>query len=153
MQLLGCCKRHVGGSRVVTRGGATRGAEMPKVSKDSATGGGEFGPVTDRSAQVDGYTVNFTSFTADVDATPLMKGLPDDRCQCPHWGYVLSGKMTFRYADAEEVFEAGDAFYTPPGHVPSVEAGTEIVQFSPSEELQKTEEAMAKNMQAMQGGG
>jgi hypothetical protein len=107
MQLLGCCKRHVGGSRVVTRGGATRGAEMPKVSKDSATGGGEFGPVTDRSAQVDGYTVNFTSFTADVDATPLMKGLPDDRCQCPHWGYVLSGKMTFRYADAEEVFEAG----------------------------------------------
>jgi hypothetical protein len=27
---------------------------MPKVSKDSATGGGEFGPVTDRSAQVDG---------------------------------------------------------------------------------------------------
>ena len=125
---------------------------MPKVSKDSATGGGEFGPVTDRSEQIDGYTVNFTSFAADIDGAPLMKGLPDDRCQCPHWGYVVSGRMTFRYADGEEVFEAGDAFYTPPGHVPVVEAGTELVQFSPSEEHKKTEEAMAKNMQAMQGG-
>ena len=125
---------------------------MPKVSKDSATGGGEFGPVTDRSEQIDGYTVNFTSFAADIDGAPLMKGLPDDRCQCPHWGYVVSGRMTFRYADGEEVFEAGDAFYTSPGHVPVVEAGTELVQFSPSEELKKTEEAMAKNMQAMQGG-
>lgn len=125
---------------------------MPKVSKDSATGGGEFGPVTDRSEQIDGYTVNFTSFAADIDGAPLMKGLPDDRCQCPHWGYVVSGRMTFRYADGEEVFEAGDAFYAPPGHVPVVEAGTELVQFSPSEELKKTEEAMAKNMQAMQGG-
>jgi hypothetical protein len=125
---------------------------MPKVSKDSATGGGEFGPVTDRSEEIDGYTVNFTAFAADVDAAPLMKGLLDDRCQCPHWGYVVSGRMTFRYADGEEVFEAGDAFYTPPGHVPVVEAGTELVQFSPSEELKKTEEAMAENMQAMQGG-
>ena len=59
--------------------------------------------------------------------------------------------MTFRHADGEEVFEAGDAFYTPPGHVPLVDAGTEIVQFSPSEELKKTEEVMQKNMQAMQG--
>jgi hypothetical protein len=126
---------------------------MPKVSKDSATGGGEFGPVTDRSGDIDGYTVNFTSFAQDVDGAPLMQGLPNDRCQCPHWGYVVSGKMTFRYADGEEVFEAGDAFYTPPGHVPVVEAGTEIVQFSPSDELQRTEEAMMKNMQAMQSGG
>ena len=62
---------------------------MPKVSKDSARGGGEFGPVTDRSHEFDGYTVNFVSFHQDIDATPLLKGLPDDRCQCPHWGYVF----------------------------------------------------------------
>lgn len=87
---------------------------MPKVSKDSATQGGDFGPVEDRSDQLEGYTVNFTSFREDIDATPLLKGLPDDRCQCPHWGYVVNGKMTFRYANREEVFEAGDAFYAPP---------------------------------------
>ena len=124
---------------------------MPKVSRESATQGGEFGSVVDRSDQLEGYTVNFTSFGEDIDATPLMAGLPDDRCQCPHWGYVLNGRLTFRYADREEVFEAGDAFYTPPGHVPvKHEPGTEIVLFSPAEELRKTEAVMQKNMQAMQ---
>jgi hypothetical protein len=126
---------------------------MPKVSKDSATQGGEFGPVVDRSDQLEDYTVNFTSFAEDVDATPLLKGLPEDRCQCPHWGYVISGKMTFRYADREEVFETGDAFYTPPGHVPVKHTpGTEVVMFSPADELRKTEAVMMKNMQAMQAG-
>ena len=107
--------------------------------------------MVDRSDQLEGYTVNFTLFREDIDATPLMKGLPDDRCQCPHWGYVVAGKLTFRYADREEVFEAGDAFYTPPGHVPvKHEPGTDIVLFSPADELRKTEAVMMKNMQVMQ---
>jgi hypothetical protein len=126
---------------------------MPSVSRDSATQGGDFGPVTDRSEQLDGYTVSFTSFHEDIDATPLMKGLPDDRCQCPHWGYVVSGKLTFRFADHDEVFEAGDAFYTPPGHIPvKHEPGSEAVFFSPAEELAKTDAVMMKNMEAMQAG-
>ncbi len=126
---------------------------MPRASKDSATQGGNFGPVTDRSEQLDDYTVNFTSFAEDIDATPLLKGAPDDRCQCPHWGYVLSGKITFSFADHDEVFEAGDAFYTPPGHIPvKHEPGTEAVMFSPAEELKKTEAVMMKNMQAMRTG-
>ena len=126
---------------------------MPKVSRDSARQGGEFGPVTDRSEQLEGYMVNFTSFREDIDATPLMKGLPDERCQCPHWGYVVKGRMTFHYADREEILEAGDAFYTPPGHVQVGTApGTEVVMFSPAEELKETEAVMVKNMQAMQAG-
>ena len=95
----------------------------------------DHGPVEDRHEDLDGYTVNFVSFREDIDGTPLLKGLPDDRCQCPHWGYVLKGRLTFRFADHEEVFEAGDAFYLPPGHVPLAEAGSEFVQFSPAEEL------------------
>jgi hypothetical protein len=60
--------------------------------------------------------------------------------------------MTFRYADREEVFEAGDAFYAPPGHVPvHNEPGTEYLQFSPTEELRRTSEAIMQNMQALQG--
>jgi uncharacterized RmlC-like cupin family protein len=63
-----------------------------------------------------------------------MKALPDNRCQCPHWGYVFKGKMKARYADRDEVFEVGDAFYIPPGHVPVAnESGTEFLWFSPSE--------------------
>jgi hypothetical protein len=126
---------------------------MPKVSRDSATQGGDYGPVLDRSDQIDGYTVSFTLFREDTDATPLLKGLPDDRCQCPHWGYIVNGNMTFRYADREEVFEAGDAFYTPPGHVPvRNEPGTEVLFISPSEEISRTDAVIMKNMQEMQAG-
>jgi quercetin dioxygenase-like cupin family protein len=123
---------------------------MPKVSKDSAAQVERHGPVEDRHEDLEDYTVNFVSFREDIDATPLLKGLPGDSCQCPHWGYVLEGRVTFRFADHEEVFEAGDAFYLPPGHIPVVQAGTEYVQFSPSEDLRAVSEAMARNMQAMQ---
>ena len=81
----------------------------------------------------------------------MLKGLPDDRCQCPHWGYVLAGKVTFRFADGDEIFEAGDAFYTPPGHIPvKHEPGTEFVMFSPTEELEVTERVMMSNMHKLQ---
>jgi hypothetical protein len=124
---------------------------MPKVSKDNATQGGDYGPVVDRADQLADYMANFVTFRQDIDATPLLKGLPDDRCQCPHWGYVITGKLTMRFADHEEVYETGDAWYAPPGHVPiKHEPGTEIVQFSPTAQLSETEAVMAKNMQALQ---
>ena len=91
---------------------------MPKVSRDSAPQRQEAGPVVDLRDDLDGYTVTFTSLLDDIDATPFMKGLLDDRCQCPHWGYVIKGRMTARYADRDEVFEAGDAFYTPDRSAP-----------------------------------
>ena len=97
--------------------------------------------------------MNFVTFREDLDHAPLLKGLPDDQCQCPHWGYVIKGKMTYRFGDREEVFEAGDAYYAPPGHVPvQNEPGTEFLQFSPAEELRQTSEVIMKNMQAMQAG-
>ena len=106
---------------------------MPKVSKESATQGGDYGPVEDRSDELDGYTVGFTTFREDFDTTPLLKGLPEDRCQCAHWGYVIKGKVSFKTADGEETFETGDAYYVAPGHTPVLYAGTEIVEFSPDE--------------------
>jgi hypothetical protein len=124
---------------------------MPKVSRESAQVE-DHGPVEDRHGELDGYTINIVTFREDIDATPLLKGLPDDRCQCPHWGYVTRGTVTFRFADHDEGFEAGDAFYLPPGHVGVAnEPDTEVVQFSPTEELKATEAAMMKNMQEMQG--
>ena len=125
---------------------------MPKVSMESAAQVDDHGVVEDRHEDLDGYTVNFVSFRQGVDAAPLLKGLPGDRCPCPHWGYVLKGRLTYQFADHEEVFEAGDAFYLPPGHSPAAEAGSELVQFSPSEELREVDAVMSKNMQAMMQG-
>lgn len=88
----------------------------------------------------------FETFRADADATPIFRGLPDDRCQSPHWGYVLRGRLTLRYADHEEVYAEGDAYYAPPGHVPVVTAGTEVVEFSPTEEVARTTEVVARNL-------
>ena len=84
-----------------------------------------------------------------MDATPFFKGLPDDRCQCPHWGYLMKGRMRIKYRDREEVVSAGDLYYLPPGHIPVVEEQIEVVEFSPKGEYQKTLEVIRRNMAEM----
>jgi len=126
-------------------------SQMPKASKESVTEVRDYGVAEDRTGKLDGYTVNFVSIRQDHDLAPMLSGLPGGRCSCPHWGYVLKGRMTVRYADHEEVCEAGDAFYMPPGHTPAAEAGTEFIQISPSDQLQEVEAAVVKAMQQMQG--
>ena len=129
------------------------GGQMPKVSKQSASQGGDHGLVVERSEDLDGYTVNFLTFREDIDHAPLLKGLPNDECQCPQWGYVLKGKLTFRFGDREEVYEAGDAFYAPPGHVPlQNDPDSEYLQFSPADALRRTSKVIEHNLQTMQDG-
>jgi hypothetical protein len=123
---------------------------MPKVSKDTASQVEDFGVMEGRYENLDGYVVGFEHFHEDADATPLMKGLPDDRCQSPHWGYVVSGSVTFKYADHDETYETGDAYYAPPGHIPVVQAGTEVIEFSPAEAYAQTVEVLTRNLAALQ---
>jgi hypothetical protein len=111
----------------------------------------DFGVAEDRSEDVDDYTINFVSIRESHDLAPMLKALPGGNCSCPHWGYVVKGRVIVRYDDHEEVLEAGDAFYMPPGHAPEAEAGTELVQFSPSKEYAVVEAFFAK-MQEAQGG-
>jgi hypothetical protein len=64
---------------------------------------------------------------------------------------VTKGRLTFRFADHDEVFEAGDAFYLPPGHIGvSNEPDSEYLQFSPNRELSEVSAVMMSNLQAMQ---
>src|SRR5213082_914645 len=123
---------------------------MPKASRETASQVEDMGVMEGRYEEVGGYTIGFESFREDADATPLFKGLPDDRCQSHHWGYVFKGRVTFRYADHEEVYEAGDAYYAPPGHIPVIEAGTDIVEFSPTGDYERTMAVVAENLAAMQ---
>jgi hypothetical protein len=120
---------------------------MPKVSKQTTTKVKDFGVAEDRSSDLGGYTVNFVSILQSHDLAPMLKGLPGGNCSCPHWGYVLKGRIIVRYDGHEEVIEAGDAFYIPPGHAPEAEAGTELVQISPADQLAAVEAAIAKAMQ------
>jgi hypothetical protein len=124
---------------------------MPKASKETASHVEDMGVMEGRYEELGGYTVGFETFREDADGTPLFRGLPDDRCQSPHWGYVVNGRITFRFAERQEVYEAGDAYYAPPGHVPVIDAGTEIVEFSPTAEYQQTMAVVAENLAALQG--
>jgi hypothetical protein len=103
-----------------------------------------------RYAPLDDYTVSFETFKRDADPAPYFVGLPDDRCQCPHWGVASSGQLTFRWPDREETYVAGDAYYAPPGHLPLVSAGTMIVEFSPTADLEATMAVVQKNLTGIQ---
>ena len=122
---------------------------MPKASKETAS---EHETVEGYEGHFEhfdgGWTVGFETYTQDADLAPLLKGPPDDQCQCEHMGYVIKGKDAFRSGEGEEVFEAGDAYRVGPGHTPVLYAGTEVVEFSPTEELAKTLEVAQKNSAA-----
>ncbi|BBO68955.1 hypothetical protein DSCA_28850 [Desulfosarcina alkanivorans] len=76
-------------------------------------------------------------FTMDagVDIAPLLRGLENDLCDAPHWGYLIQGALTvtFRNGDTENV-NAGDLFYWPPGHTVKADQNAEFVLFSPQRE-------------------
>ena len=91
----------------------------------------DFGDVS-RYGKISG---EYFTLSAGVDTTPLFQGLEGNLCQCPHWGFVLSGRITTTDADgAQETVHANDLFYWPPGHNVRVDEDAEIVMFSPQHE-------------------
>src|SRR5262245_63153058 len=126
---------------------------MPHASRENSPIEGDYVLVYERTAHFGDYTVNFVTFREDADHSVMFKGLLDDACQCPHWGYVLAGRIdvTYRPDGTKETIEAGEAFYMPPGHVPNPAAGTEIVLISPRHELELTEAAINANMARLNG--
>lgn len=94
--------------------------------------------------------VEMGTFKKEFDVTPLLKGLPDDLDPTPHWGYLFKGSFRVKYKDHEEVFNAGDVYYMEPGHTAIVEAGTEYLEISPAEQLEKTMAVIVRNLEVMQ---
>lgn len=77
----------------------------------------------------------YFSLGAGTDIAPLLQGLDGDLCQCPHWGYMLQGKLDVTYADGEqETMGGGDLFYWRPGHTVKVDEDAEVILFSPQRE-------------------
>ena len=87
-------------------------------------------------------------FPKGADARPLLAGMPQDLCQCPHWGTVLQGSINVRFADGrEETVEAGDVYYWPPGHTVWVDEDYEAVEFSPSGPMGKVIDHLKSKLQ------
>jgi hypothetical protein len=119
---------------------------MPSASKISTPTAVDLEEIQGRYAPLGAYTVAFETYKQDVDPAAFFVGLPDDRCQCEHWGVVTDGQITFRWADRDETYVAGDAYYAPPGHLPLVTAGTSVVEFSPAAALEKTMAVVQGNL-------
>ena len=124
---------------------------MPKLNKNDAPDSMHLEGYEGHFGELGDYTVGFETYTADADLAELFRGLPDDRCQCPHWGVVLKGQLKFTGDDGDTVIGAGEAYYVGPGHLPHLYAGTEVIEFSPTHELHETLAVVEKNMAAQSG--
>tara|TARA_R110002051_G_scaffold29365_1_gene68591 strand:+ start:139 stop:516 length:378 start_codon:yes stop_codon:yes gene_type:complete len=83
-----------------------------------------------------GMTVCFNELPKGTDFTPLLQGLDNNSCHCPHWGYVLEGAMLVIYDDGkEELLTKGDVFYMPSGHTAIVKEDVKLIDFNPTKEF------------------
>ena len=99
-----------------------------------------------------GMTVGFNELPAGTDFTPLLQGLGNNSCHCPHWGYILEGSIKLIYDDGtEEVTRAGDIFYWQPGHTAIVEEDVKLIDFSPEKEFSELMDHLNKKMAELGG--
>jgi hypothetical protein len=94
------------------------------------------GALETRGTQWGDIAVRYLDLPPGTDFTPLLKGLLEDRCQSPHWGYVLRGSIQVRYANGdEELARAGEVFYWPAGHTAWTQEGIAFLEFSPAADI------------------
>jgi hypothetical protein len=121
---------------------------MPRLSTHDAEQV-NVGPGLEAAAELGGYKVSYVTVNEDTDLTPLLQGLPGDQCPCPHWGYVIEGRIWWRFGEGEESHGPGDAFFVPGGHTSGADAGSTFVIFSPTEEIARVESHMMQRAQAL----
>ena len=118
---------------------------MPSANKMTTPVAVDLPEIEGRYAELDGYTVASRPTRRTSTRPRCSPGLPDDRCQCPHWG-VVQRPDHFRWADHEETYGAGDAYYAAPGHLPLITRRHQLVEFSPSDELEQTMAVVEANL-------
>lgn len=95
-------------------------------------------------------TVAYHELPKGTDFTPLLKGLNNDSCHCPHWGYIFQGAFRFIYDDGSvEVFNEGDVWYAQAGHTALADEDLKFVEFSPTTELNEVLTHVGQKMAEM----
>jgi hypothetical protein len=86
-------------------------------------------------AEFDGMAIAHTRVPKGFDLDQLLQGLPNDLCPCPHWGYILEGKMIVKYQDGSvEEIKGGEVYYARGGHTAVFEEDCVSIDFSPADE-------------------
>jgi hypothetical protein len=101
-----------------------------------------------RSTPWGGMACTYAEMATGTDLAPVLQGLPNDLCPCPHWGYILKGTVRVTYTDGrEEAIRTGEIFYLPPGHTAIVEDNLAMVEFSPQREYDEVLEHIGRKAQ------
>jgi hypothetical protein len=125
---------------------------MPAYSQEQMPIELELDVAQTRTVDEGGMTIAFERLKAGVETAPIYKGLPDDACQSPHWGYVIEGRLRIALSDGtEDTAVAGQAYYLPPGHNVVVEEDALVVELSPTEDRARTMDHAARVVQAAAG--
>lgn len=119
--------------------GSKKGASKDLVTSFDADG------IVVREAEWGGLNVGFQTFPKGFDLAPYLRGLPNDQCQCPHWGYVTKGRLVIRSAGKDTLVGPGETYYMAPGHSVRFDADTELIEWSPAAELAKTMKVIEAN--------
>lgn len=80
-----------------------------------------------RRKDFDGLAMCLIHFCAGEKTDEVFAGMPDDRCQCAHWGYIIAGTIRVHSADGAREYTAGETYYWAPGH--NLEAVTDVDYF------------------------
>ncbi|MGQ0832621.1 MAG: hypothetical protein ACT4OV_13180 [Microthrixaceae bacterium] len=107
----------------------------------------QLGEIETRGIEGGDVYTRYIELPGGTDFTPLFVGLPGDLCQCPHWGYVVAGSISLRYADGhEETNGAGDVFFWPGGHTGWTDEGVTFLEFSPTAEILPVLDHLSKQL-------
>lgn len=110
----------------------------------------EAGPNQVRGADWGAMRVAVVSVPAGADFGPLLAGLPNDRCQAEHWGYVIKGRLRVTdSANQDETLVGGDYFHLSPGHTGFAEEETEFIEIGEPHTHQQFVDQAKKNIAAM----
>lgn len=108
---------------------ASNPTDLPSVISD--------GELQVRGADHAGTKIAHFKLPAGTDLRPALKGLPGDRCPCPHWGYMISGRVRMHTEEGTHDYTTGQVFYWAPGHAPEAIEDSEYVDFSPSADMER----------------
>ena len=96
------------------------------------------GDLRTRYAEWGDMAVRHIRAPAGTDMSPVLEGLPNDRCPSPHWGIVLEGSIHLRHANgSEETTRTGELYYWPAGHTAWTDEDVVFLEIGPVEQMRQ----------------
>ena len=119
---------------------------MPSASRDEMPEREVTPDYKPRMADWGGITVAFETAPKGMDPGPMLEGLPNGQCQANHWGYLFKGHINVVYGDGTtEQITGGQAYHVRPGHSLTFLEDSDALEFTKTDELEQTFEAVRRN--------